>query len=227
MDWRNLFKKLFLKQIYFEVMTEVKTTAITRKTLENAYSYDEYRKLTDQLLEKGKTTGENHSDAMLHYTKMNVHRMNRLDKHTGVSDELINRLQNVKRPMIWLVLTEAWCGDAAQSIPIIQKMANVTGNIQTRYILRDDNLEIMDQFLTGGKSRSIPKLICLDARTLDLLGSWGPRPDEGQVLYDTLRNRADLSSRQTAEYLHKWYADDKTESLQDEFIHLLDEWERA
>jgi hypothetical protein len=208
-------------------MTEVKTTVITRKILENAYNYNEYRELTDRLLEEGKTTGENHSEAMLHYTKMNVHRMNRLDRHPDVNEKLSARLQLVERPMIWLILTEAWCGDAAQSIPVIQKIADQTNRIQTRYILRDDNLEIMDQFLTGGKSRSIPKLICLDARTLEILGTWGPRSAEGQTLFKSLQNQENVSSRKTAEQLHKWYADDKTESLQDEFIYLLDDWERA
>ncbi|MCC5905447.1 MAG: thioredoxin family protein [Balneolaceae bacterium] len=208
-------------------MTEVKTTAITRKTLENAFTYQEYRELTDQLLEQGKTTGENHSEVMLHYTKMNIHRMNRLDNRSEISEELENRLQQATRPMIWLILTEAWCGDAAQSIPVIQKMADLSSKIQTRYILRDENLEIMDQFLTGVKSRSIPKLICLDARNLDILGSWGPRSAESQALYTSLRNQIDLSSRETAERLHKWYADDKTVSLQEEFLTLLDEWEHS
>ena len=66
--------------------------------------------------------------------------------------------------MDWLVLTEAWCGDAAQSLPIINKMAEVSDNITLRLILRDENLDVMDQFLQNGRSRSIPKLICHQRR---------------------------------------------------------------
>lgn len=206
-------------------MTEVKTHCITRQDIENAYTYSEYREMIDSLLESGKTTGENHSEAMLHYTKMNVHRMNRIDKRNKLNPELTEALNNVNRQMIWLVITEAWCGDAAQSVPVIQKMGDESKNIQVRFILRDENLEIMDQFLTNGRSRSIPKLVALDARTLDVLGTWGPRPDEAQNLYDELRSDEGISFQTLAERLHKWYADDRTLSMQNEFLPLIDQWQ--
>ncbi len=208
-------------------MTEVRTAIITRDIIENAYSYEEYRELIDHLLKEGKTTGENHSESMLHYTKMNIHRMKRLDRRTELNEEVRSRLKNVERPMIWLVLTEAWCGDAAQSLPVIQKMADFSKKIQIRYVLRDENPEIMDQFLTNGRSRSIPKMIALDMKSLEILGSWGPRPDMAQELIDELKTQEDLPKQAAAERLHKWYADDKTESVQKEFFRLLDKWERS
>lgn len=206
-------------------MTEVNVSFITRKIIENAYTYTEYRDLIDNLLQQGKTTGENHSEAMIHYTKMGVHRMKRLDKYTTLSEELIHRLHSVERQMTWLILTEAWCGDAGQSLPVIQKIAEESPAIQVRYLLRDKHLEIMDQFLTDGKSRSVPKLICLDSTSLEVLGSWGPRPKEAQQLYNSLREREDISYREAAEILHKWYADDHTRSIQNEFLDLLTQWE--
>lgn len=205
-------------------MTDVKTAIITRGTIENAFTYDEYRELIDNLLKQDKTTGENHSESMLHYTKMNVHRMKRLDKQIELKDELVQKLESLDRSLTWLILTEGWCGDAAQIIPTIQKMADQTKMIQTRYILRDEHLEIMDQFLTNNRARSIPKLICLDSKTLEVLGEWGPRPDEAQQLFKGMRRSDDDSSRERAEKLHKWYADDKTESVQDEFIPLIEKW---
>lgn len=208
-------------------MTEVRTAIITRDIIENAYSYDEYRELIDNLLKEGKTTGENHSESMLHYTKMNVHRMKRLDRRTELSDKIRTRLEKVERPMTWLVLTEAWCGDAAQSLPVIQKMADTSSKIQIRYVLRDQNPELMDQFLTNGRSRSIPKVIVLDMKTLEVLGNWGPRPDTAQELVANLKNRENVPKQAAAESLHKWYAADRTESVQKEFLDLLDKWERS
>lgn len=208
-------------------MTEVKNREIATETIEKAYSYSEYRDLIDRLLSEEKTTGENHSEAMLHFTKMNVHRMKRHDKHTELNDELVERLEDVDNKWIWLVLSEAWCGDAAQSLPIINKMAEFNDNITLRLILRDENLDVMDQFLQNGRSRSIPKLICIDADTLEVLGEWGPRPQVAQELYDTLRNDTDMKYQEVAERLHKWYADDKGDAVQKEFIHAFDEWERA
>jgi hypothetical protein len=208
-------------------MTEVKVSFITRNIIENAYTYQEYRDLIDRLLKEGKTTGENHSESMIHYTKMSVHRMKRLDKHLELSSELKNRLHNLERHLTWLVITEAWCGDAGQAIPVIQKMADESVNIQIRYILRNEHLELMDRFLTDGRSRSVPKLICLDSRTLDILGTWGPRPEEAQQLSKDLRSRDDVSSREAAETIHKWYAADQTFSIQKEFLSHLDQWEFA
>lgn len=205
-------------------MTDIKTAIITRGTIENAFTYDEYRELIDELLKQDKTTGENHSDSMLHYTKMNVHRMRRLDKQIDLKEELIHKLENLDRSLTWLIITEGWCGDAAQVIPVIQKMADQTKMIQTRYILRDEHLDIMDQFLTDGRARSIPKLICLDSKTLEILGEWGPRPDEAQHLFKKLKDNNEYTSQERAEKLHKWYADDKTESVQNEFIPLIEKW---
>lgn len=205
-------------------MTGVKTATITRGIIENAYDYQEYREMIEKLHKNNKTTGENHSEAMLHYTKMNMHRMRRLDKQIQLKDELAETLKNVEKSMIWLVLTEGWCGDAAQIVPLIQKMADQTKKIQAWYILRDQHLDIMDQFLTDGRSRSVPKLICLDSKTLELLGEWGPRPKPAQQLFKDLRSSDDYSGSERAELLHKWYSDDQTESVQEEFNTLIKEW---
>ena len=206
-------------------MQEVKSAEISKEILESAYTYKQYRDKVSQLLAADKTTGENHSEAMIHYTLMNVHRMKRLDKQIVLDSDLLSRLQEIDRNMVWLVLTEAWCGDAAQIIPLIEKMAEASDKIKLKFILRDENLEIMDQFLTDGKSRSIPKLICLDADSLEVLGDWGPRPVEAQELYDTVRNIPEIVSQEVAERLHKWYSDDKTESVQKEMLPLFDEWD--
>ncbi len=208
-------------------MTEVQTNQIDKETIEKAFTYEEYRALIDDLLEQDMTTGENHSEAMLHYTKMNVHRMKRLDSRTKLSEGLVNKLQNLERDMIWLVLTEAWCGDAAQIVPVIEKIAKESEHITTAYILRDQNLGIMDQFLTNGKSRSIPKLICLDKNTLKVLGSWGPRPIVTQEFYKELKDDPEISGETAAENLHKWYAKDRTESTQTELLKKIENWQNA
>lgn len=203
-------------------MAEVKENVISRKRIDNAYSYKEYRDMIDSLLEEDKTTGENHSEAMINYTKMNVHRMKRHDKRSELSEEMKEALNEIRKNQIWLVLTEAWCGDAAQSVPIINKMAEESDNIELKLILRDQNLDVMDQFLQNGKSRSIPKLIILDAESLNVLGDWGPRPEEAQELYDNLRNSEGVEYSEVAEKLHKWYADDKSQQIQKEIKSVLE-----
>src|SRR6056297_4347236 len=109
---------------------------ITPEIIDQAMDYEAYRSMIDDLLGEGKTTGTNHSDAMIDYTKMNVQRMKRLDKQVELSESLQEELEALDRKRIWLVLTEAWCGDAAQNVPVITKMAEQTDNIDLKFILR-------------------------------------------------------------------------------------------
>ena len=191
--------------------------------LEKSMSFAEYIKLIDDLLLDGKTTGPNQSDAMFNYGKLNRQRMHRLEKTVGLSESLREKVQNNKRKMIWLVITEGWCGDAAQNIPVIEKIAGASGgSIETRYVLRDENLELMDAYLTNN-ARSIPKLIALDAETLQEIGTWGPRPAPSMDLFIELRNRG-LEKPLIMENLQRWYIADKNQTIQTEFEKLLEDW---
>lgn len=194
---------------------------ITPELIQNGYSYEAYRSKIDKLLAEGKTTGHDHSDKMIHYSKMNVHRMNRHDKYATVPDSLKKVLGEINRNQMWLVITEGWCGDAAQCVPVINKIAEASPMVEMKLILRDENPEVIDQFLTNGKSRSIPIVVILDAETLDVLGKWGPRPAVAQELVLTLKSSSDVSSTEVAEMLHKWYADNKNEEIFREMKEVL------
>ena len=194
-----------------------------KQYLEKSLTFAEYIKLIDDLLLDGKTTGPNQSEAMFNYGKLNRKRMHRLEKTVVLNESLKQKARAVKRPMIWLVITEGWCGDAAQNLPTIEKIAAESPEkIETRYVLRDENLELMDAYLTNG-ARSIPKLIALDAETLEVLGTWGPRPAAAMALFIEMRERG-LEKPLMMENLQRWYLADKEKSIQDEFEALLDEW---
>ncbi|MDZ7715776.1 MAG: thioredoxin family protein [Balneolaceae bacterium] len=204
-------------------MTTKQASVITREIIEESMSYSEYRKLIDELLEEGKTTSGDDSDEILHYTRMNIQRMNRLDKRTELNDTLLRKISALDSQWIWLVLTEGWCGDAAQNVPVLNKIAETSANIDIRFILRDKHLDIMDEYLTNG-GRSIPKLICLDANTLEEIGTWGPRPAVIQEKAMEWKDDDSITKEEWAEKLHKWYAEDSTQELQDEFTELIELW---
>ncbi|MDX5482168.1 MAG: thioredoxin family protein [Hymenobacteraceae bacterium] len=185
-------------------------------------SYTQYRELIDMLLAENKTTGDNYSEGLVEYTRMNMHRMRRMEKSTQLDDELIQLMLSVQTKMIWVVLTEAWCGDAAQNLPAIVKIADASPLVEVKLLLRDEYPELMDQFLTNG-TRSIPKLIALDAETLQVLGTWGPRPEPAQQLVmDAKKN--EVPFKEMAEQLHGWYGKDRSKTLQQEFKRLIPCW---
>ena len=190
--------------------------------IETSMTYAGYIRLIDDLLLEGKTTGENQSDVMFNYGKLNRQRMKRLEKTVQLHNSLRLKAQNISRKMIWLIITEGWCGDAAQNIPAIEKIAAESPNIETRYILRDANLDLMDKYLSYN-ARSIPKLIALDAGTLQELGTWGPRPQAAMDYFFEMKHQG-FEKPQMMENMQRWYNQDKEELLQAEFETLLEKW---
>jgi hypothetical protein len=193
---------------------------IDRKYLNNAMDYTGYRKLVDDLLLEGKVTGPQQSESLAHYTKLNVQRMQRIDKTVQLLPEAVAALQAIVRPQTWLVITEGWCGDAAQILPVLNAMANVNPLVQLQLVLRDANLELMDQYLTDGTSRSIPKLVVLDTATMEEQFNWGPRPAPLQELYRKMRTEG-MEYAAISQELHAWYAKDKTVHTQKEILKKL------
>lgn len=199
----------------------IKEEVITQKIIQDALTYGQYRTLINRLLAQGKTTGTNHSEAMLEYTTMNVRRMNRWDKTAVVSSELQEKMENITVPQVWLVLTEAWCGDAAQSLPFLAKLSSYSDKVDLRLILRDEHPEVMDAYLTDG-GRSIPKLAALQQDNLNELFTWGPRPQLLQQKFLAYREVPDgVSQLEFTESMHLWYARDKHATMDAEFLTLI------
>jgi hypothetical protein len=188
------------------------------------YSYPEYQQLILELIAVGKVTGDQQSESLLEYTKLNLHRMHRWDKTFTPNPVLAKRISDWKSPLQWVVITEGWCGDAAQQLPVIEKIASLNAAITTRYVLRDENPEFMGRFLTNG-SRSIPIWICLDPNG-ELLWKWGPRPMEAAELLNRMKEQGMDDSMRKQE-LHGWYAKNKHKAFQAEIEQLLAQHSRA
>lgn len=197
---------------------------ISDEVVKKSMSYAEYRDLADRLFAEGKTTGPVQSPAMLNYTKLNIARMRRLDKTTALTTESLTILEDITKPQLWLVLTEAWCGDAAQIIPVLNKMAEVQPLIELRLLLRDENPEVMDAFLTNG-SRSIPKMIVTEGEERKVKTAWGPRPSQVQDMVIMSKKELAAIADPEARKIHteaekynvqKWYIKDKTKQIQAE-----------
>lgn len=195
---------------------------ITKALLEKALSYKEYQILTRTLIDQNRTTGPNQSEAYINYTRMAQKRMKKWDKIGKLLPELQEKITMIQKPMTWLVITEAWCGDAGQSLPFMNKMAQLNEQIDLKLVIRDEYLELIDQFLTNG-ARSIPKLIALN-HDLNVIGNWGPRPEPIQNEFIENKTTQKMTGKEFSEYMHLWYAKDKGLSMQLEFLSILDGW---
>jgi len=192
---------------------------LSTELINKALDYKSYKELIEGLLKEGKSTGPNQSAELLQYSELNLHRMNRVEKTTTLIEDLSTKLNLIKQPQIWLILAEGWCGDAAQTIPIFHLIEKQFPQIKIKLLLRDENVELMDLFLTNG-SRSIPKVLMLDASSLNLLSQWGPRPSEATALINNLKAEK-LEMMEIKEKLHAWYAKNRGVAVQSEIIDIL------
>ena len=192
--------------------------------LKDTYTFKEYFQLVGELVEQKKTTGPNQSELNAQYTRLNFQRLKRIAKTLRISDELTNAVHNVQSEMLWIVIVEAWCGDVPQNLPYFDAICSTTGKIQLKIVLRDDNQEIMDQFLTNG-SRSIPKLICLDPDSYEVIGTWGPRPVGARELVQKLLKDPLITKDMRNEAVQRWYLGNKGQQLQLEMRFLIKEWD--
>jgi len=194
--------------------------SIIQSSVANSITYENYRNTIDNLLKEGKSTGHEQSEALTHYSELNVTRMNRLDKTMTVAAEFAEQLKELKGDYFWLVISEGWCGDAAQLVPIFHKMAELSPNIEMKIALRDDNDALMNLFLTNG-ARSIPKLIILDKNTLEVLGDFGPRPQEAKQLILDYKAEHGVVDETAKTNLQLWYLHDKGLSTQQEIMAVM------
>lgn len=186
-------------------------------TAKNTYSYTAFLDLLTTLMSEGKTTGINHSDEYLHYAKMNLQRMHRWDKTFELRADVLETIKSLPAQN-WWVITEGWCGDSAQNLPALSKMADASeGKINLRIVLRDEHPEIMNQYLTNG-SRSIPILVAFDLQGNQLF-RWGPRPAAAQTLLTAWKSNPTPMPFEDFELeMHTWYTKDKGNALQDEIL---------
>ncbi len=181
------------------------------KYWDKGLSYADFRALMHDLHAKEMVTGPNQSADLLAYSILNEQRMNRIDKH-GVIAQVVPS-KEIKKI---LVITEGWCGDSAQILPYMHKWAVAKG-LDMRIVLRDENLDLMDQFLTNG-ARAVPMFLFINDEGV-VEEQWGARP---KVLQDAVTQwkSEGLTKETFITMIHKWYADDKGVTCIEEWEHL-------
>lgn len=193
---------------------------IINQSLEQSMSYDQYVDLVSELTENNSTTGPDKSEAMANYTMLNDRRIKRWNKTVKVSDEAKSVVKGFNKDQTWLVLTESWCGDAAHIMPVINKVAELNENINYRVILRDENEALMNEFLTNG-GKAIPKLIMVDNKTEEVVGTFGPRPSSATELVNAYKAEHGKLTPEFKEDLQRWYNKDKGQTTIADLVNLL------
>jgi hypothetical protein len=196
-----------------------KKVLFSPEQITRSYSFDAYKSLVADLVVKGKTSGPEQREDLVHYTELNARRMKRIEKTTTLTADLMGTLSQLNESLTWIIISEAWCGDAAQIVPVLAAIAEKSEWIEMNIILRDEHLAVMDQYLTNG-GRSIPKLICLDQQFQEVF-IWGPRPQKIQQVVLETKAEGITDHAVLIERIQNAYNQDKTASIQFELNELL------
>lgn len=190
----------------------------TREAIDKSIPYQEYKNQFVQFVQEGKTSGENQSEGYIAYTKLNLSRAERVEKKTKLSETTTESLSQINKPYYWLMITEYWCGDAAQINPVIEQIATKNPLIDLRVIFRDEHDVLMDDYETNG-GRAIPIIVFIDKTTEEVTGFWGPRPSLAQEKVNEYKKKDPKPpySELTKE-LQQWYIKNEQVDIQTEFI---------
>ena len=193
---------------------------VIEQSLAKSISYKEYKTIVEDLVAKSSTSGNEKTEELAYFTKLNDRRMKRWDKTIKLSEEDKNTIAQFENKMTWLVITESWCGDAAHVIPAINKVAEQNENIELRLVFRDENDLLMEQYLTNG-SRSIPKLIMIDETTEEVVKTYGPRPSKATKMVLDFKNEFGKLTPEFKEELQYWYNKDKGQTIVKDLMQLI------
>ena len=193
---------------------------LINNSLQQGKSYNEYRSLINKLAKEHSTTGNEKTEALINYTKLNDRRMKRWDKTIKISQEDAYKIKEFSNPVTWLVLSESWCGDAAHVLPVLNKVAELSENIDLKIVIRDENPELMETFLTNG-AQSIPKVIMIDTETGKVITTYGPRPSEATSYVKRFIALNGVLTPEFKEDLQHWYNNDKGQNIIDDITKIL------
>jgi hypothetical protein len=149
---------------------------------------------------------------------INLQRASRIFRTYQPSEAVRSVMGSLERPQVWMLLSEVWCGDSAQCVPLIARIAELSANVSLRILLRDEHFDIMDAYLTCGK-RCIPKLVIFGPEGNEL-GRWGARPRNAQKVVDQAIAEG-VTKKVRLERLHLWYGRNRGAELEEELAALL------
>ncbi|NER14691.1 thioredoxin family protein [Leptobacterium flavescens] len=192
---------------------------LIKESVLKGISYEEYMELVGQFAAEGRTSGAMQTKERIELTKLNASRMRRLDKTLKLSDQAMEVFKNINTPQDWLVIVESWCADGAQTLPVLNKIAEASPAIDLKIVFRDENDGLMDAFLTNG-ARAIPKLIVTD-KYHTVLDSWGARSKAATGMVKAYKEKHGKIDDIFKRELQIWYNKDKGVEIVNDLLEIV------
>ena len=140
-------------------------------------------------------------------------------ERVSIPEEILTEVRHISGTWHLLVLSEDWCGDAVNLVPVVARLAEEAPGLDLRVLARDQNLDLMDAHLTDGRSRSIPVVLLFDEDFVEQ-GWWGPRPAPLQEW--VIKEGLSLPSAERYKRARRYYAKDRGRTMLRELLDLMD-----
>lgn len=151
---------------------------------------------------------------------LNYSRMTRHQATYVPTEAMTTAMNTITEPQTWVVITEDWCGDSAQTLPVIAAIAALNPLVELRILDRDTYPEAMDLYLTNG-SRSVPMVIAFgSSASPEQLWVWGPRPEAAKLEVATWKTQFAVNT-EWYPLLHAWYVKHGHQEVEADFIQRI------
>ncbi len=182
-------------------------------------SYENYIEYTEDALEAEIEIDD--PQELVQYYAINLQRMRRIHKTFKFSNAQKKRIEAIENNFKILIITEGWCGDASQIVPIVERLAEAL-KVECKFVLRDQHMDLMENYKTNN-TISIPIIVGVDQEGEELF-RFGPRPARGMEILTKFKENPDRYSKEEFhEDLQRYYNENKGEDTVNELLDLIDE----
>ena len=184
-------------------------------------SYAEYKNIIEIQANEGVISKNEEIKKYAEYTRLNLSRIHRNDKTLVLKNEVLSGLQKITRKKNILVISEGWCGDAAQIVPVVNKIAESSEKLEMRIFFRDEDESLINQYLTNG-GKAIPIVLFIEPDTFQEIAHWGPRPKPCTPFLKKYKSDPDNYTHDDfAKDIQGFYNKDKGQTISEELLEIL------
>jgi hypothetical protein len=135
------------------------------------------------------------------------------------SDSIKQQTNKQKTTLNVYIIMENWCGSSAGNVPYIVKLLSENPLIKITIVLRDTNIEFMDEYLTNGK-RSIPKVIGFDDDGNEKF-VWGSASKMQAEFAATVQAR-NIDFQDFVKEIQAWFVENNAKAIESDFLEIFE-----
>lgn len=188
--------------------------------IKNGYSFEDYlENIEDQLEEQIELDDPKE---LVPYFAINLKQSREIRKNFRYNPGMEKKAKSYDADLKFLIISEGWCEDASQIVPIVDRLAETIG-VECKFVFRDENIELMEEYNTNG-SHSIPIVIGVTPEG-DEAFRFGPRPAQAMIYTNRFKKDPDKYSREDFEEdLDRFYLENHGQDIISEILELIEDY---